>query len=177
MTHSNDTHFPDENNVPSAEAIGILPLSDAPPMNATPVKPAVVQALEREAEDSFRVAATGNLEELRGFYEAGNEACETFVHALRASFEEFATGIGQLNAKLMEFGQANAQSNLEFVTNAAGIRSVRDAVDLQTGYVRGQYDAASVQLRELQALTAAIAEKATSPFQQQFARYTQTLRG
>src|SRR5687767_1550671 len=116
MTHSNNTQSPDENNVPSAEAVGMVPASDAPPMNATPAK-AAVQAFEREAEDSFRIAATSNLEELRGFYEAGSEAYETFAHAIRASFQEFATGIGQLNAKLMEFGQANAQSNLAFVTN------------------------------------------------------------
>jgi hypothetical protein len=175
MTHSNDLHSPDENSVPSAEAVGIAPASDAPPMNAVPAKPAA-RAFEREAEDSFRIAATSNLEELRGFYEAGSEAYETFAHAIRASFEEFATGIGQLNAKLVEFSQANAQSNLEFVTSAAGIRSVRDAVDLQAGYMRGQYAATSAQLRELQALTAAIAEKAASPFQQQFARYTQVFR-
>jgi hypothetical protein len=175
MTHATDPQFSDEYNVPSAEAFGIVPSSDAPPMNATPAKPAA-PVFEQEAEDSFRIAATSNLEELRGFYEAGSEAYETFAHAIRASFEEFATGIGQLNAKLMEFGQANAQSNLEFVTNAAGIRSVRDAVDLQAGYVRGQYAATSAQLQELQALTAAIAEKAASPFQQQFARYTQMFR-
>jgi hypothetical protein len=173
------TNAPNEydNHSSSADAADIAPASDAPPMNGTPVAvPAVVQAFEREAEDSFRMAATGNMEELRGFYEAGSEAYETFAHALRDSFEEFATGISQFNAKLVEFGQANAQSNLEFVTHAAGIRSMREAVDLQAGYVRGQYDAAAAQLRELQTLAAAIAQKATSPFQQQFARYTQTFR-
>jgi hypothetical protein len=171
------THTPDEYDTStlSSDAADIAPAPSLP-MNSTPAAIPAIQAFEREAEDTFRIAATGNLEELRGFYEAGSEAYETFAHALRASFEEFAAGIGQLNAKLMEFGQANAQSNLEFVTNAAGIRSVRDAVDLQAGYVRGQYAATSAQLQELQALTAAIAEKAASPFQQQFARYTQMFR-
>lgn len=179
MTHAPVPHSTDESDAPSPTAgeADILPFSDTPPMNATPAAvPAAVQAFEREAEDSFRIAATGNLEELRGFYEAGSEACETFAHAIRASFEEFATGISQLNAKLMEFGQANAQSNLEFVTSVGAIRSMRDVVDLQAGYVRGQCDAASTQLRELQALAAEIAEKAASPFQQQFTRYTQAFR-
>jgi hypothetical protein len=170
------THSDDEYQTPSPSyATDAFPPADATPVPMPQTAPAV-QAFEREAEESFRMAATGNLEELRGFYEAGSEAYETFAHALRASFEELATGIGQFNAKLMEFGRVNTQSNLEFVTSVAGVRSVRDAVDVQTGYLREQYDAASAQLRELQTLTAEIAEKATSPFQQQFARYTQMVR-
>jgi hypothetical protein len=172
MTHSADDY---DAPSPSTNAGDSFVAPDGAPVNATPSAPAA-KGFESDAEDSFRITATGNLGDLRGFCDAGSEAYETFAHAIRASFEEFATGLGQLNAKLMEFGRANAQSNFEFVTNAAGIRSMREAVDMQAGYVREQYDTASAQLQELQALTAEIAEKAVSPFQQQFARYTQMYR-
>jgi len=56
------------------------------------------------------------------------------------------------------------------------VRSVRDAVDVQTAYLREQYDAAATQIRELQALTTEIAEKASAPLKQQFMRSTQMFR-
>jgi hypothetical protein len=131
---------------------------------------------ERNAEDSFRIAATGGLEKISGFYEAGAEGYEHFAHALRSSAEEIAAGIGQFNSKLMEFGSANAQSNLTYAANAAGIRSLQDAFEMQAAYLREQYDTASAQFRELQALATEIAGKAASPFQQQFLHYTQMIR-
>ena len=97
-------------------------------------------------------------------------------NAVRESLEEFAAGIGQFNSKLMEFGQVNARNNVAFVQNVAGIRNVREAVDVQTAYLREQLDAATTQLSELQALTTEIAEKAAAPLKQQFMRSTQMFR-
>jgi hypothetical protein len=132
-------------------------------------------AFEQGAEDSFRIASATKLD-LDEFYSAGSEVYENLFHALRTSFEELATGISQLNWKLMEFGRVNAESNLAFVQNAAGIRNVREAVDVQTAHLREQYEAGVAQMRELQALTAEIAEKTAAPFKQQFERAGQMFR-
>lgn len=144
--------------------------------NVAPVMRASAQAFEASAEESFRIGGAEKREDLQAFYAAGGEACETMAHTLRASLEEVASGIGQFNARLMEFGRINAQNGMAFVQTAAGIRSLQDAVDIQTSYIRDQYGTAAEQLRELQALTTEIAQKATAPFQQQFMRSTQMFR-
>jgi hypothetical protein len=138
--------------------------------------PPASQAFEANAEESFRIAGSEKLEDLHGYYAAGTEAYETIAHAVRASLEEVAAGFGQFNSKLMEFGRVNAQNNVAFMQSIAGIRSVRDAVDVQTAYMREQYEAAAAQLRELQTLTTEIAEKATAPFKPQLAHSAQMFR-
>jgi hypothetical protein len=139
-----------------------------------------MQAFEDSAEESFSIAAASAAsdkpDDVQGMYTAGTEAYETITHAVRASFEQVAAGFSEFNTKLMEFGRLNAQNNMAFMQSVAGVRSVRDAVDVQTAYARGQYEAAATQLRELQTLTTEIAEKASAPFKQQFARSTQLFR-
>ncbi len=87
---------------------------------------------------------------INDIYEATSEAYETAAQALRTSAQEFATGFTRLNWKLLEFGRANAQTNLEHMRSMAGVRTMRDFVDLQTAYMRGQYNALTAQFRELQ---------------------------
>jgi hypothetical protein len=142
------------------------PMNSARPANENIAQsvPLAARTFEANAEESFRIAGSEKLEDLHGFYAAGSEAYETIAHAVRASLEEVAAGFGLFNSKLLEFGRVNAENNVAFMQNIAGIRSVRDAVDLQTAYLRGQYEAAAAQLRELQTLTTEIAEKATAPF-------------
>ncbi len=134
------------------------------------------QSFEKHAEDSFRMAIGIRPENMGDLCSAASEAYETVSHAFRTSAEELATGMTQLNSKLLEFGRANAQSNLAFVRDFAGVRSVRDLVDLQTAYVSGQFTAMTKQLRELQTLTTDIAGKTTAPFKEQLTRAAQTGR-
>ena len=137
---------------------------------------ALEKNFERQAEDSFRMAVGGSTQTMADFYEATTEACETASEALRASTQEFATGLAQLNWRLFEFGRLNAQSNFDFVQSISRARTMRDVVDLQTAYMRGQYDALTNQLRELQTLTTALAGKTTAPLKEQLTRVTQLPR-
>ena len=144
--------------------------------NVLPHIPLVREAFEASTEERFHIATSEKLDDPHGFYPTGADAYETMSNAVRESLEEFAAGIGQFNSKLMEFGQVNARNNVAFVQNVAGIRNVREAVDVQTAYLREQLDAATTQLSELQALTTEIAEKAAAPLKQQFMRSTQMFR-
>lgn len=131
---------------------------------------------ERQAEDSFRMAVGSTAETVSDFYNSTTEAYEGAAQAMRASAEGFASAITQLNWKLFEFGRVNAQNNMNFVREVAGVRSMRDLVDVQTAYMRGQYEALTTQLRELQTLTTELAGKTSEPFKEQIARTTQLPR-
>jgi hypothetical protein len=188
MTHQPDTYqdapLSQEQGEPphplsTSGSLDDTPFAQAPQAaneNASPRMTPASDAFDSSADESFRIAPVEKLEDLQQFYAAGTEACETIAQAMRTSLEEFAAGMGQLNNKLLEFGRVNAQNNMAFMQNVAGVRNVRDAVDVQTAYMRGQYDAAATQLRELQALSTEIAEKAAAPFKQQMIRSTQMFR-
>jgi hypothetical protein len=134
------------------------------------------KAFERHAEDSFRMAAGANADTVEGFYAAASEAYESASDAFRASAETFASGVAQLNWKLLEIGRRNAETNLDYMRSVSGARSVRDLVDAQTAYMREQYEAMTAQLRELQSLTTELASKTAAPFKEPIARASQPQR-
>jgi len=144
--------------------------------NIAPRIPVPLQPFEANAEESFRIAASDKPEDMQGFHIAGTEAYEAMSLAIRESLEELAAGMNQLNGKLMEFGRVNAQTNMAFVQNVAGVRTMSDAVGVQAAYLRDQYNAAAAQFHELQALTAEIAEKAAAPLKHQFINAAQMFR-
>jgi hypothetical protein len=118
-------------------------------------------------------ALGGNSEAVDGIVSAAGEAYQTVAIAMRSSAEEWMTGFTRINARLFEFGQLNAQNGMDFMRAISGARTVRDAVDAQTAYLRGQYDAMASQLRELQTLTTEVAGKTAQPFTDQFTRAAQ----
>jgi hypothetical protein len=163
---------------PASETVAAQTAAPQPEVLAVPLRhlEALEKNFERQAEDSFRMAVGSSTQTMAGFYEATTDAYETASQALRASTQEFATGLAQLNWKLLEFGRLNAQSNFDFVQSISRARTVRDLVDLQTAYMRGQYDALNNQFRELQTLTAALAGKTAAPLKEQLTRATQLPR-
>jgi hypothetical protein len=197
MTHPADDKY--ENNEPFSSPCDMPPLEPvgeqpAPPESAETIpaapSPAAnenvappVQAaeqmrkdFERHAEDSFRMAAGANAETIDGFYAAATEVYENASEAMRASAETLASGIAQFNMKLLEIGRRNAESNLDYMRSVSGARTMRDLVDAQTAYMRGQYEAMTAQLRELQSLSTELAGKSAAPFQEQMVRATQLPR-
>jgi hypothetical protein len=126
--------------------------------------------------DTVRVAASGNAEKVADVYAGSTEAYDAASQAMRASAEQFASAMAELNMKLFEFGRRNAESSLDFVRSVSGARNMRDLVDAQTAYLRGQYDALAGQLRELQTLTTELAGKTAEPLKQQITRAAQLPR-
>ena len=149
---------------PASENVVQLPM----PQTETPQK-----SFEKQAEDSFRMAIGSNAQSVEGMYSAAGETYQTVTHAMRASAEEWVAGFTRINTKLFEFGRMNAQNNMDFMRAVSGVRTVRDAVDVQTAYLRGQYDVMSTQLRELQTMTTEVAGKTALPFKEQLTRAAQ----
>jgi hypothetical protein len=161
-------------------------LEDTPATAPEPVHETIVEArplpdtenlalsFERDADEIVRMAAASNAAAtVEDLCAGAAETYETVSQTLRTSSEELTTAFTQLNWKLFEFARMNAEANLNFVRQVAGVRNVRDLVDVQTAYMRGQYDALTSQLRELQTLTTEIAGKTTAPLQHQLTHATQ----
>lgn len=172
-------------NAPADETVATQQSNVAPYGNVVTMPPAqqapapfsaAQKNFERQAEDSFRMALGSNAQTMGEVYNAATEAYANVSEALRASAEGFAAGLVQLNMKLFEFGRANAQSNLAYMVDVSGVRSLRDLVDIQTAYMRGRYDTLTSQARELHLLTTELAGKTAAPLNEQARRAAQLPR-
>lgn len=145
-------------------------------VDAAVIDPSEIEAAFEEAGAQADFAVSNTLAHVEEHYADATEAYETSSEVVRSSFEEIATGMNQLSWKFMEFARINAQNNFDFARDYTGVRSVPDVVQLQTAYMRRQYDLFTAQMQELHSLTTKIAQKTAAPLKDQFIRTAQALR-
>jgi len=136
----------------------------------------VTEAVQEAAENSVNRATGKALAHMDDVNSAASDAYATSSQATRDGFHEVADVISQLNWKLMQFAGASAQSNLDFMRNYAGARTMSDFMELHAAYIRRQYEMYTGQMQELQSLTAEISGKAAAPFKEQFSIAAQMFR-
>lgn len=145
-------------------------------VDAAVIDPSEIEAAFEEAGAQADFAVSNTLAQVEERYTDAAQAYETSSEVVRSSFEEIAMSMNQLSWKLMEFARINAQNNFDFARDYASVRSVPDVVQLQTAYMRRQYDLFTAQMQELQSLTAKIAQKSAAPLKDQFIRTSQAFR-
>lgn len=85
-------------------------------------------------------------------------------HALKAALDNVGANAAKLSFKLMEFAQANFNNNIELASEYISVRSIPDALEVQTSYFKRQFDLFVTQIGVLQTLTTEIANENTVPF-------------
>jgi hypothetical protein len=70
----------------------------------------------------------------------------------------------------MEAYQANAAASVQYVQALSGVRSVSEAIALQSEHMRKQYEALTAQAKELTALAQQVAADAAAPLKDQFGK-------
>jgi phasin len=90
--------------------------------------------------------------------------------ALEGSFGIASKSLQAFSAKALEAYQANTAASVEYVQALAGVRSVSDAIALQSEHMRKQYESLSSQAKELTVLAQQVAADAASPLKDQFGK-------
>jgi phasin len=90
--------------------------------------------------------------------------------ALEGSFGIASKSLQAFSARALEAYQANAAASVEYVQALAGVRSVSDAIALQSEHMRKQYESLSAQAKELTVLAQQVAADAASPLKDQFGK-------
>lgn len=123
-----------------------------------------------EAPEAFRAYAEKAIAQMRESYAQARQSLEDATRALEASVEQAGKGTSEFNVKVMEMAQKNVNSGFDFARKLAGARTQAEAIELQTAFVRQQFDAVKTQAEEIQQLAARVATDASQPIQQQFSR-------
>jgi len=135
---------------------------------AAPVQNFAEQA--EETPEALRAYAEKTIAQMRESYAQARESLEDATRALEAALEQAGKGTSEFNVKVMEMAQNNVNSGFDFARKLASARTQAEAVELQTAFVRQQFDAAKAQAEEIQQLAARVATDASQPIQQQFSR-------
>jgi phasin len=106
----------------------------------------------------------------REAYERAKDTLEEAVDAMERSFDAAGQGAAAFNRKIIEITQRNLNSSFDLAKKLAAAKNLTEIVELQSAYVRQQFDALASQAGEIRALSSKIAADTTEPIKAQVTR-------
>jgi phasin len=132
--------------------------------------------LEATVPESVRALAEKTVTQSREAYERGKEALEEAIDALERSFDAAGQGATAYNRKLIDLAQRNLNSAFDLAKSLAGAKNLAEIVELQSAFIRHQFDVFAGQAAEIRALTTKIAADTAEPIKEQVARSFDAVR-
>ncbi|MGH6865320.1 MAG: phasin [Methyloceanibacter sp.] len=132
--------------------------------------------LDTTVPESVRALAEKTVNQTREAYERGKDALEEAIDALERSFDAAGQGAAAYNRKLIDISQRNLNSGFDLAKNLAGAKNLAEIVELQSAFLRNQFDVFANQASEIRALTTKIATDTTEPIKHQVSRSFEVMR-
>lgn len=132
--------------------------------------------LDATVPESVRALAEKTVNQSREAYERGKDALEEAVDALERSFDAAGQGATAFNRKLIDLAQRNLNSAFDLAKSLAGAKNVAEIVELQSAFIRRQFDEFASQANEIRALSTKIAADTAEPIKSQVARSFEQVR-
>ncbi|HWM31185.1 MAG TPA: phasin [Methyloceanibacter sp.] len=132
--------------------------------------------LDTTVPESVRALAEKTVNQTREAYERGKESLEEAIDALERSFDAAGQGATAFNRKLIDIAQRNLNSCFDLAKSLAGAKNLAEIVELQSSFLRHQFDVFANQAGEIRALTTKIAADTAEPIKHQVTRSFETMR-
>jgi phasin len=132
------------------------------PVDVTVVLDAVIEPV-REMQDNVRKVAAQGVEETRAAYARVEAAAEDASGSLESSYSIATKGIVEFNTKALEAARANTEAAFELARALFGVKSLSEAITLQTEHARKQYEAMTFQMKDLAALAQKLMTETAEP--------------
>jgi len=126
--------------------------------------------LDTTVPESVRALAEKTVNQSREAYERGKDALEEAIDALERSFDAAGQGATAFNRKLIDLAQRNLNSTFDLAKSLAGAKNLAEIVELQSAFVRQQFDVFANQANEIRALSSKIAADTAEPIKSQVSR-------
>ena len=132
--------------------------------------------LDTTVPESVRVLAENTVNQTREAYERGKESLEESINALERSFDAAGQGATAFNRKLIDIAQRNLNSGFDLAKSMAAAKNLAEIVELQSAFIRSQFEVFASQAGEIRALTTKIAADTTEPIKNQVTRSLENVR-
>jgi phasin len=133
-------------------------------------------SLDTSVPESVRALAEKTVTQTREAYEKGKDALEEAVDALERSFDAAGQGAAAFNRKLIDIAQRNLNSGFDLAKKLAAAKNLAEMVELQSAFLRQQFDVFASQANEIRALTTKIAADTSEPIKAQMTKSMESLR-
>ena len=127
-------------------------------------------SLDATVPESVRALAEKTVMQTREAYERAKDTLEEAVDAMERSFDAAGQGAAAFNRKIIDITQRNLNSSFDLAKKLAAAKNLTEIVELQSAYVRQQFDALASQAGEIRALSSKIAADTTEPIKAQVTR-------
>lgn len=141
----------------AAPRLVVVPAVEAGKVFETAAAPA------REMQENLRKAAEHGLEQGKAVYAKARTAAEEATQSLEASYVAAVQGVTALNAKAVDAMRANVDAGFGFFKALAGVKSLPEAFEVQSGHARKQFDALTFQVKEMATMAQTLAAEAVAP--------------
>lgn len=126
--------------------------------------------LDANVPEGVRALAEKTVTQTREAYERGKDSLDESVVAMERSFGAAGQGATAFNRKLIEIAQRNLTSGFDLAKNMAAAKNLTEITELQSAFIRNQFDVFASQAGEIRTLTTKIAADTSEPIKDQVSR-------
>jgi phasin len=146
-----------------------MPKFEAPNFDFSAVAQGEVPAVFREFAEKAVAQAKDSFAKLK-------EAAEEATDAIEDTYETARAGLVELNGKSIDAVKANSDAAYGFAKNLLAVKTFAEAIELQSAFMRQQFEAISAQAKELQEVAGKVAADTAKPAKDAFAKTMETLK-
>ncbi|MEM9221392.1 MAG: TIGR01841 family phasin [Pseudomonadota bacterium] len=130
-----------------------------------------------EMPNMVREIAESSITSARQMYDTARTAAEDATDMIEDTYEHARKSFTEMNLKLIDQAQANTDRVFSFAKEVAGAKTVSEAVELQTKFVREQFEAFASQAREMQETASKMASETTGPMKEAWEKSISKMNG
>ncbi|WP_319772770.1 phasin [Breoghania sp.] len=123
-----------------------------------------------EVPAAVREMTEKGLNQSREAYEKFKSAAEEATDMIEDSYEATRQGVMDINLCAIEAAKANTDATYDFMKSLFGVKSVSEAIELQTTFARSQFDALTKQTKDMQELSTKLASDLGEPVKDAFGK-------
>jgi phasin len=116
--------------------------------------------------DSIRASAEKSLEQARNHYASMKSAAEDATDVLENTLEHARQNTLSFNQKIIDNAKDNTDAAFQFWKKIMGVKTLSEAIELQTSFARDRFDALTKQTKDIQEFAKKAAEETARPVNQ-----------
>ncbi|QDG79240.1 phasin [Labrenzia sp. PHM005] len=116
-----------------------------------------------EVPAAFREATEQGIENAREAYAKVKTAAEDATDLMEDTFETSRQGVVEFNHKAVDAAKANVDATFSFMKDIMSVKTVAEAIELQSTFARQQFDTLSAQTKEMQELATKLSTDVSAP--------------
>lgn len=133
-----------------------FPTFEMPKFEVPSLSDAEIPAAMREFAETAVARAKANYEKMKQVAEEATDAIEDTYETTRA-------GVISYGSKTIDAAKAQSDATLDHARDLLGVKTFAEAIELQSSFLRQQYETLSAQAKELQEMATKLAGEAAKP--------------